>query len=166
MGAQARAQAPTAESSQLSSLHATFRYVGGSKQEAEVEKAINRAIDDLPPGLYELAYRRISETQAPAARIVLDVEGRDIRVQRNPAKTIHTTASKSKQVVFNRQGERYVFRQSVKGNTLTQSITGLGNKTRLTYRLSEDGTLLTYRVHINADLLPSPVEYKLSYKRE
>ena len=148
----------------LTSVHATYRYAGGEKQKAAVEKAINKAIEGLPPGLYELAYKRISETQQPAKQIVLDVEGKDIRVERHPSKTIHTTASKTKQVVFNKQGERYVWRQSVRGKVVTQSVTGVGNRTRMTYKLSEDGKRLTFSVLIDADLLPQPVAYKLTYK--
>ena len=170
MGAQARAESPTVATEaaaipNLDSLHATYRYVGGAKQTAAIDKAITLAIDGLPRGLYELAYRRISQSQVPSPRIILDVEGKDIRVERGPQKPIHTTASKTKIVVFNKQGERFVYRQSVKGQTLTQRVNGIGNKTRMTYKLSEGGSKLTFRVFINADLLPKPVEYKLTYKR-
>jgi hypothetical protein len=149
----------------ISSLHASYKYVGDSKQEAALAKAIDHAIDGLPPGIYEMAYKRISSTQKPAPRIVLDIEGQDIRIQRAPAQTIHTTQAKPKHIVFN-QGERYVWRQNVSGNTVTQRITGVGSRTRMSYSLNEDGSRLTFKVLIDADLLPRPVEYRLTYMRE
>jgi hypothetical protein len=154
-----------AASGSLSSLHASFKYVGGAKGKAKVDKAIDHAIGELPAGLYDIAYKRLSETQDPAKTIVLDIEGSDIRVERKPSETIRTTASKPKRVVFTKYGERYVWRQSVKGNTVVQTVSGVGNKTRMSYTLSEDGSKLTFKVFINADLLPHPVEYRLSYKR-
>ena len=163
--ARAHSSANAASVPDLDSLHATYRYVGGAKQTAALDKAITTAIDGLPPGLYELAYRRISQSQLPSPQIVLDVEGKDIRVERGRQKPIHTTASKTKVVVFNKQGERYVYRQTVKCNTLIQRVTGIGNKTRMTYKLSADGSTLTFGVLIDADLLPRPVTYKLTYKR-
>lgn len=149
----------------ISSLHASYKFVGGAKQQAAIAKAIDRAIDGLPPGIYEMAYKRISETQKPASLIVLDVEGDDIRIERAPAKTIHTSKARPKQVVFN-QGERYVWRQTVSGNTVTQHVTGVGSRTRMSYSVNEDGSRLTFKAHIDADLLPNPVEYQLTYKRE
>ena len=163
VGSEAHAEAPSA-SGPMSSVHATFRYAGGAKQEAAVDKAIRAAIDGLPPGIYEMAYKRISETQKPAPEIVLDIEGDSIRIERAPAKTIHTTAQAPKQVVFN-HGERFVWRQSVRGQTVTQRVSGVGSKTRMSYTLSADGSTLTFKVKIDADLLPIPVVYRLTYKR-
>lgn len=149
----------------LGSLHAQYKFVGGEKQRAQIQAAVDAGIEGLPPGLYDLARKRISSTQKAWPTMRLDIEGADIRVDRGPEKPVHTTANKPKFVLFNKYGERYVFRQKVRGRTLTQVVTGIGNKTKMTYRFNEDGSKLTFNMTIDADLLPRPINYKLTYAR-
>ena len=149
----------------LTQLHAKYKFVGGAKQSDAIALAVDAGIKGLPAGLYELARRRITKTQRAWPTMQIDIEGLDVRVQRGPEKAAHTTAKKTKFVLINRLGERYVYRQKVSGKSLTQVVTGLGNKTKISYRFNKDGSRLIFKMTIDADLLPRPISYSLTYAR-
>lgn len=149
----------------LGSLHATYRYAGGQKQKEEIQKAIDEALEGLPDSLLGMARKRISKSQQAWPTIQFDVEGQDIRIDRGPEKPVHTTPKKQKVVVFNEHGERYVWTQTISGRTITQTVNGVGNNTKIVYRFSEDGSKVNFSIHIDATLLPSPIKYRLTYKR-
>ncbi len=154
----------TAQTFDLRSLHATYRYVGGEKQKAAIAKAIDAGIEPLPAGLKDMAHKRISKSQQAWPTMRIDIEGDDIKVDRGPEKPVHTTAASPKYIQTNK-GERYVWRQRVNGRTLAQDVTGVGNKTTIRYRFNEDGSRLTFKISIDATLLPAPITYKLTYAR-
>lgn len=160
--AQVQAQAPDV----ASQISGSYGYVGGAKQKAKIEVAIDDATEDMFPGIRGIARSRLKDTNPATAKVKIDVSGGFIKIEQVGFRTVTAPASGVKIPWRTKQGDKVKASHKFKDGQLVQRlVSGEGGREN-TYSLSADGSKLTVSVRIWSKRLPKDVKYKLSYARK
>lgn len=162
-GSPAPASALTAPNAD--SFDGSFKFVGGKKEKAKIEAAIEKATADMFPGIRGIARSRLAESNFAMAKIEIDSQGNFVKINQVGFRSI-TAPSNGVAIPYrSKQGDKAKVSHKVVGGKLIQRlVSGEGGREN-TFSLSEDGSTLKMSVRIWSKRLSSDVKYSLTYAR-
>ncbi|MFO7563264.1 MAG: hypothetical protein R6X02_11525 [Enhygromyxa sp.] len=151
----------------IADFHGNYRFVGGSKQRAELTAAIEAAAQQLAGAIRGIGRKRLTKTNPIDNTLEIVIAGDKVT-------TIFETGFDATCVIdgptvhwSNNKGDAYKVRVRSKGNNrLVQIIVGDDGVKTTVFVLSSDKQKLTVHHKITADRLPEPMTYRLSYSRK
>jgi hypothetical protein len=146
-------------------FHGSYKYTGGSKQKAKIDVAIDKATEDMFPGIRGLARSRIREGNKAWPRTEITVAGKFIKIEQVGHRAVTAPSNGIGVPVRSKHGDRAKVTHTVKGGKLIQKLVSDDGGRSNTYKLSEDGKTLQLTVRIWSDRLPQDVVYHLTYTR-
>lgn len=150
------------ESDQAAFAHA-FKYVGGKKQKEAVDEAIEEVVQQMSRVIRGLARDRLRATNKVPPLVYFKFESNQIAVIFAGGRKVKAPADGSKVKWKTEKGDRVKVSHTLTTNKLVQKLEGEGTRTN-TFKLSEDGTKLTWKTRITARRLPEDIKYRLSYR--
>jgi hypothetical protein len=150
----------------IADFHGNYRYSGGSAQRTELEAAIEAAANTLAMAIRGIGRKRLTKTNPIDDTL-------DIVIAGDKVTTIFETGFDATCVIdgatihwSNDKGDTYKVRVRSKGSKLVQVIEDDDGVKTTVFVLSSDKQKLTVHHKIEADRLPEPMTYRLSYSRK
>lgn len=146
-------------------LGGRFVFVGGAKQVAAKDAAIDKATDDMFIVVRGTARSKLREVTAVSPSVAIAFKDGNVTV--TSADGPQATSPESGAVVAhkNREGKDSKLSQKLGAETLTQSLSSDAGGRSSTFAASKDGKTLTVTHVISSPRLPAPVRYTLTYQR-
>lgn len=141
-----------------------YRFVGGQKERAGVDAAIERSLAELNAVMAGLGRPRLQESNEVPDAIEMVLEG-DMLTIHQAGEAHASTIDGAKTKTKSKKGDKVKVSHKLSGSKLVQRIEGDGGERVNRYTLSSDGKRLTLQVEISSGHLPVPVEYSLTYER-
>lgn len=154
----------TTQAQTTRTLSGRWRHASSSAEAAQRQRAIEASTEALPFFVRSRARERLAERTRPPPQIGLAVNRDRIELSASGRTLSLTVGGPSVEV----QGEGGRGRaRATRGPRGELIVTMWGNSGRrtTTYWLSEDGRRLVLDVQIAPDRLPTPIRYRLTYRR-
>ena len=151
----------------LDRLLGVYRFAGGQEEMAEVERAIDDAVDQMSFFIRGIARRRLKEPNLPSDELRISLEDGTITVARAGQPAVSAPAT-GKRVTWQnpRNGnELEVAHRVTDDGALRQVLVGDRGVSTNVFRLSKNGRLVVDTT-IEADKLPSPIRFSTTYARK
>lgn len=151
----------------LDRLLGTYRFVGGQEEVRKVERAIDKAVDEMNVFIRGIARRRLKEPNLPTDELRISLTDGAITVARTGQPAISAPAT----------GERITWRNPTNGNelevthritkegALEQKLIGDRGTSRNVFGLRKDRQV-EMKTTITADKLPSTIRFATTYARK
>lgn len=144
----------------------TYRYAGGKAGRAAVEAAVEAAVADMNVLVRGIARRKLLDANKIVEQFGFDLGGDPLRASFIDGNLVESPASGAAVDWVNQFGETVKVSQRWSGQKLVQRMfSDDGSRTNV-YRFSEDGQRMTMSVTIKASRLPTPIRYRLSYRKK
>ena len=167
----AHADAPAASASAAPTpsprerLSGRFLFVGGEKQVAAKDAAIEKATEDMSFAFRGFARSRLREVTAVAGGVSIVFKDGNVTVTAGGEPPTTSPDSGASVPHTKRDGKKAQLTQKLVGEALVQTVSTEDGSRTVTYAASADGRLLTVTHAMNSPKLPAPVRYTLTYRR-
>jgi hypothetical protein len=143
----------------------SYKFAGGAKEKAKIEAALEKATEDMFPGIRGIARNRLAESNFAIAKIEIQSQGSFVKINQVGFRSV-TAPSNGVAIPYrSKQGDKTKVSHKMVGGKLVQRlVTGEGGREN-SYSLSADGSTMTLSVRIWSKRLTRDVKYKLTYKR-
>lgn len=158
-------EATASEPTTAEQLHGSFKLVGGATQKAKIEAAIDKATDDMFPGIRGIARSRLKDSNKAWARIEITVAGKFIKIEQVGHRAVTAPSNGVAVPVRSKHGDRAKATHKMEGGKLVQKLVADEGGRSNTYQLSADGETLKVTSRIWSKRLPEDVVYHLTYQR-
>ena len=145
----------------------TYRYVGGEKDIQALDKAIEQVVSQMNFLIRGIARRRLREPNLPSKEVSISLDEAQIRIERPGQPEVSAPAS-GKAITWRNPEEGDVFQVQHgidERGELYQRFAGERSVSVNRFVLSDDGNALTIHTLIEADRLPAPLRFEMSYRR-
>lgn len=139
-----------------------FQWVGGARDEAAKEAAVEKATSTLFFAIRGIARSRVRARTRIAPSVRFSFEGSMIRVKAENAPDAVAPESGAS-APFTYEGEKLSLSQTLTAAGLTQTFTAEDGQRENVWTLSADGKSLVERVTIRSPKLSAPLVYTLHY---
>ena len=138
-----------------------WRFIGGTAEASNINRAIDAALADFNPVMREIVASQLRDTNRAYPEFSVALDGDNI-VTRVNGRTVSTPASGAPREVTTAEGRSAQVSQRIQGNRLTQTMVNPQGTRTHTITRGADGNL-TVAVRITSSHLPRPIEYRLTY---
>ena len=146
-------------------LSGVFKYVGGSRQRARLDAAIEDVVSQMNFMVRGIARSRLQDGLQPKPLIKLDVRSSHARLVIPGVPDVEGPLDGSPCKWRSPEGELMTLRLRHDGNVLDFRYVGSGGGSRMTYRFNEDASRVQLRSAVDHQRLPGTIRYSLSYAR-
>lgn len=146
-------------------LTGRFLFVGGEKQVAAKDAAIDKATEDMFFAIKGMARSKLREVTAVAAGVSIVFKDGNIVVVSGGDPPMTSPESGAAVPHKNRDGKTSQLTQKLVGDALVQSSSTEEGGRTVTFAPSADGKLLTVTHVFTSPKLPAPVRFTLTYRR-
>jgi len=154
----------TTQAQTTQTLSGSWRHASSSAEAAQRQRAIEESTEAIPSFMRTRARERIAARTRPPSQIRLVVERDRVELSASGRTLSLTVGGPAIEVEGEEQRGRAQASRGRRGELII-SMWGDGGRRTTTYWLSEDGQELVLDVHIAPDRLPSPIRYRLTYRR-
>ena len=155
--------APTAPAPANDGVLGRWRFIGGTAEASNINRAIDAALADFNPVMREIVASQLRDTNRAYPEFSIAVEGDNI-VSRINGRTLSTPASGAAREVTTPEGRSAQVTQRIQGSRLIQTLVNPQGTRTHTVSVGSDGNL-TVEVRIESSHLPRPIRYTLTYGR-
>lgn len=145
----------------------TYRYVGGKAQIDELDAAIEEVVSEMNFFIRGIARRRLREPNLPSEEVTIAFDDGSIRIDR-PGQPQVSAPANGRAITWRHpeDGDVFEVQHGIDGQgRLYQRFEGERSVSRNRFVLGEDGETLTIHTHIEANRLPAPLRFRMSYRR-
>jgi hypothetical protein len=156
----------TEANAQQAEFTGTFELVPTPAQaRSQIDQEIDAAVEDMFFAFRGTARSRLQKSTEPCQQIGFDIMADEIIGYCDDRVPTISPADGNTSVHINNEGDEFVLAQQVVGSQLRQVFGADDGLRRNVYELGPDGETLTMRVTIEADRLPEPLTYSLTFER-
>ena len=145
----------------------TYRYVGGDTDIEALDRAIEDVVSQMNFLIRGIARRRLRDPNLPSKEVTITSDDGQIRIDR-PGQPPVSAPVDGKAITWRHPEDGDVFRVQhgidARGE-LYQRFEGERSVSRNRFVLSDDGNALSIHTFIQADRLPAPLRFQMSYRR-
>lgn len=143
----------------------SFAFVGGARETAQIQAAIERATAPMNFLVRAIARSRLRDRNPVYATIMFRFERGQIEVVVPGREAFRSAESGSNASWRGPDGAVYQLTQRLEGGRVVQTVGTSDGTRRNEFIPGPDGHTLTMHVRITSPHLPLPVDYTLSYRR-
>jgi hypothetical protein len=154
----------TAHAQTTRTLTGSWRYASSAAEVAQRQRAIEESTEAVPSFMRSRARERLAERTRPPSLLRLAVERDRIELSAS-GRTLSLMVGGPAVAVAGDGGRGQAQASRGPRGELVIAMWGEGGRRTTTYWLSEDGQELVLDVHIAPERLPSPIRYRLTYRR-
>lgn len=158
--------ATASEPTGVQAFHGSYKFVGGAKEKAKIDAAIDAATEDMFPGIRGIARSRIRDGNKAWPRTEITVAGKFIKIEQVGHRAVTAPSNGVAVPVRSKHGDRAKVTHKLEGGKLVQKLVADEGGRSNTYKLSQDGKTLKVTVRIWSKRLPEDVVYHLTYERK
>jgi hypothetical protein len=148
------------------SFGGTYVFVGGDPQRAAVSQAIDDVVAQLSAVLRGLANERLHARVGVAPQMILRPEGDRLHIEHPPLPPRTVPVDGSALPMRNLAGDRVSVTYRMVDGALVEVISQGRSSQTNRYRLSPDGSQITFDAAIRSPVLPAVIRYRLTYRRQ
>jgi hypothetical protein len=145
----------------------TYRYVGGAEEIRALDAAIDEVVSQMNFLIRGIARRRLREPNLPSEKVIISSKDEQIRIDRPGQPTVSAPAD-GRPVTWRHPEDGDVFEVQHgidERGVLYQRFKGERSVSRNRFVFADDGESLIIHTEIEADRLPAPLRFKMSYRR-
>lgn len=159
------ASAARGEELGLEAYRGEWRYADGARGRQEIERAIERAVADLPFFMRPFASDRVREIAIPFERVTFYVRGDRLAFRADGWGPVGSRVGGPFEQIRDPYGTPLELQQSIRNGRLVQVFRGGDGERENVFALSGDGQWLWMSVRISSPRLPADARYRLRYRR-
>jgi hypothetical protein len=148
------------------SFDGTYVFAGGETQRAALTKALDDVIAQMNVVMRSLAQKQLHERINVAPRMVIRAEGDRLHIEHDPLPPRTVPVDGTPLPMRNLVGDRVRVTYRMVDGVLVEVIAQGRSSQTNRYRLSPDGSQITFDAAIRAPVLPAVIRYRLTYRRQ
>jgi hypothetical protein len=145
----------------------TYRYIGGAEEIRALDAAIEEVVSQMNFLIRGIARRRLREPNLPSEKLIISSKDEQIRIDR-PGQPAVSAPADGRPITWRHPEDGDVFEVQHgidERGVLYQRFKGERSVSRNRFVFPDDGESLIIHTEIEADRLPAPLRFKMTYRR-